>query len=59
MPYKIINKTIYTKHTGKWLKKQKCKSIASAKRALALLRGIEAGTITKKDLKNRRKKKVA
>lgn len=45
MPYKLVKKTIYTKRTGKWRKKQKCKSVASAKRALRLLRGIEANTI--------------
>lgn len=45
MPYKTINSTVYTKTTGTWKKKQKCRSPAAAKRALKLLRGLEAGTI--------------
>jgi len=57
MPYKLIGKTIYTKTSGKWKKKQTAKSIASAKRALKLLRGIENGSITKEDLKKRKNTK--
>jgi len=45
MPYKRQNKTIYTKATGDWKKKQTCGSVAKAKRALTLLRGLHAGTI--------------
>jgi len=45
MPYKRIKRKIYTKATGKWRLKQTCKSEASAKRALRLLRGLEKGTI--------------
>ena len=45
MPYKRINKTIYTKATGKWKKKQTCRSVAAANRALKLLRGLESGSI--------------
>lgn len=45
MPYKIIGKTIYTKRSGKWRKKQTARTVANAKRALKLLRGLEAGTI--------------
>jgi len=45
MPYKRIAKTVYTKRTGKWKKKQTCGSVAKAKRAMALLRGLESGSI--------------
>ena len=45
MPYKLIAKTIFTKKSGKWRKKQTAKSVSAAKRALALLRGLEAGSI--------------
>lgn len=48
MPYKRIGKTIYTKKTGRWKKKQISKTIASAKRALRLLRGIEHGMVPRK-----------
>jgi len=48
MPWKRVGKTIYTKATGSWRKKQTCKSVASAKRALKLLRGLEHGTIKKR-----------
>jgi len=47
MPYKLVKKTIFTKATGQWKKKQTCKSVASAKRALKLLRGLEHDTIKK------------
>lgn len=42
MPYKRKEKTIYKKVDG-LKKKQKCKSIAKAKRAMNLLRGVEHG----------------
>jgi len=45
MPYRRINKTIQTKATGSWKKKQTCGSVAKAKRALKLLRGLHEGTI--------------
>jgi len=48
MPYKQIKRKIYTKATGKWRLKQTCGSIAKAKRALKLLRGLEKGTIKKR-----------
>lgn len=57
MPYKLRGKTIYTKSNGRWKKKQTAKSVASAKRAMKLLYGIESGNITKSDLKKRRIKK--
>ena len=50
MPYKLVGKTIYSKKTGKWVKKQTAKSVASAKGALKLLRGLEAGSIKKSDV---------
>lgn len=45
MPYKLVGKTIFTKKSGKWKVKQVGKSVASAKRALKLLRGLESGSI--------------
>lgn len=58
MPYRRVGKTIYTKATGKWKKKQICKSIAAAERALKLLRGLESGSIKRSEVgKKRRKKK--
>jgi len=51
MPYKRIKSKIYTKATGKWRLKQTCKSEASAKRALRLLRGIEHGLVPRKKRK--------
>ena len=56
MPYRLINKTIMTKASGRWRKKQTCRSVAAAKRALKLLRGLEAGTIKKKDVGKKRKR---
>ena len=50
MPYKRIGKKIYTKATGRWRLKQTCHSIAKAKRALKLLRGLEHGTIKRSRL---------
>lgn len=43
MPYKRKGKTIYIKRGGEWKKKQTCDSVAKAKKALNLLRGIEHG----------------
>lgn len=48
MPYKRVGKVIYTKASGKWRVKQKCRTVGNAKKALRLLRGIEHGTIKKK-----------
>ena len=45
MPYKRSGKTIYSKASGTWKKKQTCSSAESAKRAIKLLRGLEHGTI--------------
>jgi hypothetical protein len=45
MPYKIIDKIIYSKKGGSWHKKQTAKSVASAKRAMKLLYGLESGEI--------------
>jgi len=50
MPYKRIGKTIYTKKTGKWKKKQTTGSVAKAERALKLLRGLEAGSIKPREV---------
>jgi len=51
MPYKRVKKTIFSKATGRWKKKQTCKSVSNAKRALKLLDGLEHG------MKPRRKRK--
>lgn len=48
IPYKRLGKVIYSKATGRFKVKQRCKSVASAKRALRLLRGLEAGTLKKR-----------
>lgn len=45
MPYQRRGKTVYTKKTGKWKKKQTCRSVSAAERALKLLRGLESGSI--------------
>lgn len=50
MPYKVIGRTVYTKKSGKWKKKQTCKSPAAAKRAIKLLRGLESGSIKRSDV---------
>jgi hypothetical protein len=42
-PYKRVGKTIYSKSSGTWRKKQKGKSVSSAKSAMRLLAGIENG----------------
>jgi hypothetical protein len=43
MPYKRVGKTIYHKKGGKWRKKQTCKSVPAAKKALRLLHGVKRG----------------
>jgi len=45
MPYQIRGKVIYHKKGGKWKIKQRCKSVANAKKALKLLQGLESGSI--------------
>jgi hypothetical protein len=45
MPWIRKGKTIYKKAGGGLKKKQSCKSIPNAKKALKLLRGLEHGTI--------------
>ena len=57
MPYKLIKNIIYHKKGGKWSIKQRGKSVASAKRALALLQGLESGSITPAQVKARRQAK--
>ena len=49
MPYKTSGKTVYVKKAGKWRKKAKAKSKASASRMVKLLRGVKRG------MKKRRK----
>lgn len=43
MPNKRIGRTIYHKKGGRWVKKQTCRSVESAKRAMRLLRGVRGG----------------
>ena len=43
MPNRRKGKVIYHKKGGKWRIKQRCKSVANAKRALRLLRGVAHG----------------
>lgn len=43
MPYKRVGRKIYVKKKGRWRLKQTCRSVAAAKEALRLLRGIERG----------------
>lgn len=50
MPYKRIGSKIYTKSSGTWRLKQTCKSVSSAEKAIKLLRGLESGSIKKKDV---------
>ena len=45
MPYKIKGSVIYHKKAGKWKIKQRCSSVANAKKALRLLQGLESGSI--------------
>jgi len=45
MPYKRIENVIYHKKNGKWIVKQKCKSVESAKKALRLLYAVENGMV--------------
>lgn len=56
MPYKRTGKTIYKKTGGKWKKKSTCKSEASAKKQLNLLRGVEHGWEPTRSKQKRRKK---
>ena len=60
MPYRRKGRIIETKSSGTWKKKQTCKSVANAKKAMLLLRGLEHGSIKSKDVgkpKRKRKKK--
>ena len=45
MPYERKGKIFYHKKGGKWSIKQRCKSVANAKKALKLLEGLESGSI--------------
>jgi len=47
MPYKRSGKQILHKKGGKWKVKQTATSIANAKKALRLLRGIEHGMVVR------------
>ena len=57
MPYKIVGKTVYSKSSGKWKKKQTCTSVANAKAAMRLLYGIEGGMVPRSKGKGRSKGK--
>jgi len=43
MPNRRKGRIIYHKKGGRWRIKQRCKSVANAKRALRLLRGVAHG----------------
>ena len=43
MPYKRDGNIVYHKKNGRWLIKEKCKSVENAKRAIRFLNGIEHG----------------
>ena len=43
MPNKRVGRKIYHKKGGKWKLKQTCKSVAAAKRAMRLLKGVSHG----------------
>jgi len=43
MPYKRVGRKVMHKKGGKWKTKQTCKSVAAAKKAINLLRGVEHG----------------
>lgn len=43
MPYKRVGKTIYHKKGGKWVVKQRAKTVENAKKALRLLNAVEHG----------------
>lgn len=57
MPYRRKGSVIYTKSTGKWKIKQRCKSPANANKALRLLRGLEHGTIKPSQVGKKRKRR--
>lgn len=48
MPYKLVGRTIYTKSSGAWKKKQTCTSLGNAKKALRLLEALEHGTLRRR-----------
>ncbi len=43
MPYKVRGSAVYHLKNGRWLTKQKCSSPENAKKAMALLQGVEHG----------------
>jgi len=45
MPNKRVGRIIYHKVSGKWVVKQVCRSVAAARRAINLLRGVEHGWV--------------
>lgn len=59
MPYKVIGSKIMHQKDGKWSIKQTCSSPANAKKAMALLEGLETGSIKKSEVgKGKFKKEV-
>lgn len=57
MPYKIVGKNLMHMKSGKWSVKQHCSSVANAKKAMSLLRGLEYGAIEKSEVSKRINKK--
>lgn len=59
MPYKVVGNKVMHFKNGKWAVKQVCKDASNAKKAMALLMGLEKGTIkTKKKNNLKIKKKI-
>lgn len=54
MPYKRVGKTIYSKASGDWKKKQTAKSVGNAKKTMGLLNAIEYDP----DFKSKKKGRV-
>lgn len=48
MPYRRRGKVVEHYKNSRWSKKQSCRSVDAAKKAIKLLRGLEHGTIRKK-----------
>ena len=45
MPYKLSGNKVLHYKGGKWVVKQVCRSVAAARRAINLLRGVEHGWV--------------
>jgi len=50
IPYKCVGSNLMHQKGGKWSLKQHCKSPSNCKAAMALLHGLESGSIKRKDV---------